>query len=98
MRPAAPRDWAWEEAFDKFGFDDGDGMIMTDTVAAALCAEGYVVTTVICGLHNTIITSIVSADTRVELIPTDASIGYDDPRSYLPRHIVSYLDAALRCS
>ena len=29
-------DWSWEEAFDKFGFGDGDGLVMTDTVAAAL--------------------------------------------------------------
>ena len=25
-------DWTWEEAFDKFGFNDGDGQVMTDDV------------------------------------------------------------------
>ena len=25
--------WTWEEAFDKFGFNDGDGLVMTYEVA-----------------------------------------------------------------
>ena len=89
------RNWQWEEAFDKSGFDDGDGKVMTDTVAAVLCANGYIVTTHIWGLHNTVITSIDTADTNVALIPAGTHIGYDDPRRYLPRHVVRILDHAL---
>ena len=36
--------WSWEEAFDKFGFEDGDGLVMTDVVAAVLQDAGYSVT------------------------------------------------------
>ena len=25
--------WEWEDAFDKFGFEDGDGLVMTHKVA-----------------------------------------------------------------
>ena len=93
-RPCATLSWSWEDAFDKFGFEDGDGEVMTDTVAAALCAHGYLVTTQVWGLHNTVITSIVTPAGR-EQMPADVSIGYDNPRSYLPRHIVKLLDTAL---
>ena len=28
--------WSWEEAFDKFGFNDGDGLVMTNRVVQVL--------------------------------------------------------------
>jgi hypothetical protein len=37
-------DWSWDEAFNKFGFGDGDGLVMTNQVADALRAAGYTVT------------------------------------------------------
>lgn len=85
--------WTWEEAFDKFGFSDGDGMVMTATVAAILQDAGYVVDRHVCGLHNEIILSIKTKD-GAELIPEEATVGYDDPRDYLPRDIIVLLDAA----
>jgi hypothetical protein len=33
--------WNWEEAFDKLGFRDGDGLVETQTVADALMDAGY---------------------------------------------------------
>lgn len=96
--------WRWEEAFDKFGFvmpeacfqHDGDGVIMTDVVAAVLCAGGYLVTTQEWGAHNTVIVSIRTAKGR-EQIPRGA---YDEPRDYLPPAIVKRLDRAFahRCA
>ena len=86
-------DWSWEEAFDKFGFGDGDGLVMTEHVAAALRKNGYVVTTHTWGSHNTIITSIVGKRGK-ELIPASANVGYDDPREYLPIRIRRLLDEA----
>jgi hypothetical protein len=84
--------WSWVEAFDKFGFGDGDGLVMTEHVAVALRAACYVVIVERWGCHNVIITSIMRGG--VELIPEDAKLGYDDPRDYLPKVIVDMLDAA----
>lgn len=33
--------WQWEEAFDKFGFNDGDGQVETWQVADVLSKAGY---------------------------------------------------------
>lgn len=86
--------WKWEEAFDKFGFGDGDGQIETWQVADALTDAGYEVEIEAWGLHNTIITSIKKAGK--EIIPHDTCIlGYDDPREFLPQDIVKLLDKAL---
>ena len=82
--------WSWEEAFDKFGFNDGDGQIETWRVQAALERAGYSAQEACCGLHNTIIFSIKKDN--VELIPEDAEVGYDNPRSYLPAELVELLD------
>ena len=83
-------DWTWEEAFDKFGFDDGDGLVLTYRVAAALESQNYDVEYGAWGMHNTIIRSIKKDG--VEVIPTAVDLGYDDPRDYLPTDIVQYLD------
>jgi hypothetical protein len=83
-------DWTWEEAFDKFGFEDGDGLVLTYRVAGALESAGYTVDYDSWGMHNTVILSIKKDD--VELIPSDIDLGYDDPRQYLPADIVQHLD------
>ena len=85
--------WDWEEAFDKFGFGDGDGLVMTDSVADALREAGYAVTTEHWGLHNVVITSIKRDG--IEQIPEKVSLGYDNPRDYLPAALISLLDSAL---
>ena len=82
--------WFWEEAFDKFGFGDGDGQIETWRVRSVLEQAGYTVQEADWGLHNTIIISIEKD--REEQIPADANVGYDDPRKYLQRKIVRLLD------
>ncbi|MEQ1711744.1 MAG: hypothetical protein ABL908_10115 [Hyphomicrobium sp.] len=87
--------WTWEEAFDKFGFGDGDGIIMTHVVANVLDKHGYNVSIMPWGLHNDIITSIIARD-GTEQIPATANLGYDDPRHYLPECIVELLDADLQ--
>jgi hypothetical protein len=79
------------EAFDKFGFGDGDGLVMTSSVADILIEAGYAVETEHWGLHNVIITSIKRDG--VEQIPTGTKIGYDDPRAYLPADIATLLDS-----
>jgi hypothetical protein len=83
-------EWTWADAFDKFGFGDGDGLVMTNSVADILIAAGYAVETVHWGMHNVIISSIKRDG--VEQISAGATIGYDDPRGYLPAAIVSLLD------
>ena len=86
----ASHEWQWEEAFDKFGFNDGDGLVMTSTVADALRAAGYTVEETHWVLHNVLITSIKRGED--EAIPVNTTIGYDDPREYLPTDIVDLLD------
>lgn len=90
-------DWSWEEAFEKFGFNDGDGLVMTHTVADVLRAAGYTVDIRPWGLHNTVIVSILCSK-RGEIMPKSHpanAIGYDSPRSYLPEDIIDLLDDAL---
>ncbi len=89
--------WKWEEAFDKFGFNDGDGIVETGSVENVLNEAGYEPETHHWGLHNFVITSI-KKDGK-ELLPVDdesVAIGYDNPRSYLPREIIILLDERLR--
>jgi len=85
--------WIWEDAFNKFGFDDGEAIVMTPAVAAALTRAGFIVERHVWGLHNEVIVSI--RKDGVELIPHQRiQHGYDDPRDYLPGDIVALLDAA----
>lgn len=85
--------WSWTEAFDKFGFSDGDGLVMTAYVANALRDHGYRVTSEPWGSHNTTITSIENMNGK-QLIPGNIEHGYDDPRDYLPKRIIKLLDKA----
>ena len=86
--------WRWEDAFDKFGFGDGDELVMTDHVADALRQAGYTVTVAPWGIHNVTIASIKTED-GAELIPFDTiEYGYDEPRDYLPKRLIDVLDAA----
>ncbi len=86
-------EWSWVEAFEKFGFEDGDGLVMTEHVAAALRTHGYTVEIEPWGCHNVTIRSIKTKRQK-ELIPEGINYGYDDPREYLPMHIVKLLDNA----
>ncbi|MBA4131113.1 MAG: hypothetical protein C0519_06785 [Hyphomicrobium sp.] len=83
-------EWSWDEAFDKFGFEDGGGLVMTDHVADFLRSTGLSVTVQQYGFHNLVITDI-ERDGQ-SLIPETAQRGYDDPREYLPDDIVDDLD------
>lgn len=87
--------WHWEEAFYKFGFNDGDGQVETWQVESVLSKAGYLVQSHKWGLHNTVITSIQKDG--VEYIPSNTSKhnhGYDAPRQYLPEVIIQLLDDA----
>ena len=82
--------WRWEEAFDKFGFNDGDAIVMTETVVEALQNAGYEVTVDRYGLHNTIITAITRngvAEYPIGIIP-----GAGDVRPYLSPELITVLD------
>ena len=88
--------WSWTEAFEKFGFMDGDGQVETWQVEAVLAEAGYEVTVTEWGVHNTVIISIKKDG--IELIPYDnpkVTVGYDDPHGYLPVDIVKLLDGEL---
>jgi hypothetical protein len=85
--------WIWEEAFDKFGFSDGDGQNETGQVEGVLADAGYAVKMDAWGLHNEVIVSI-KKDGQ-ELIPFDdpeIAFGYTDARDYLPAEIIALLD------
>lgn len=85
--------WKWEDAFDKFGFMDGDGQVMTYIVRDCLEDHGYTVETTEWGLHNTVITSIQRDG--IDQIYDSVTIGYDEPRDYLPEEIIKILDEEL---
>ena len=85
--------WHWTEAFDKFGFQDGDGQVETHQVGDILSKAGYEVEIATWGLHNTIITTIKLGD-HVLMSEEDPNytVGYDNPRNYLPDQITELLD------
>lgn len=85
--------WRWEEAFDKFGFNDGDGQVMTEAVADVLRSAGYVVCVFDTGSHNKVIIEI--AKKSRQLISLHVKRGYDKPREYLPAEVVALLDEKL---
>jgi len=85
--------WDWADAFNKFGFGDGDGQVETYTVVDALECRGYLVEAEHWGFHNTIIKSIKKSGK--ELIPDSVTLGYDNPREYLPKKLITLLDEAL---
>ena len=90
-----PCPWDWEDAFDKFGFDDGDGDNYTGDVELALQDAGFETDSIQFGLHNLVIHRI--ARDGIEYIrkaDRGFALGYDCPRSYLPAEIVALLDKA----
>lgn len=90
----SPFQWNWEEAFNKFGFGDGDGPVMTEAVAKVLSLAGYTVETHAWGLHNVVINSI--RKDGIEHIPEQGiRFGHDNPRDYLPQAIIDLLDREL---
>jgi len=94
--------WNWEEAFDKFGFGDGDGPNFTDEVAGVVMAAGYEVDIQTWGMHNTMIMDVLrptkvvkgrkTETVPISIIPKDVDVGYADPRKYLPKALVVALD------
>lgn len=63
--PRTVIEWEWEEAFDKFGFGDGDGPNFTADVASAIqCKFGYVCEVDTWGMHNFMIMSVVDPKTQ----------------------------------
>ena len=88
--------WLWREAFDKFGFNDGDGQVETWQVEAVLVEAGYEVTVESWGIHNTVIISIKRDGQELMPYANPAfSINYDNPHDYLPVEIVALLDEKL---
>ena len=100
--------WRWEEAFDKYGFGDGDDPRHTSEVVAEIerpikGQPEYVVTGIASGIHNEYITTI-------RIVNDDGGVGalvYDGPfevfddldeyanvlRADLPADLVARLDA-----
>jgi len=85
--------WDWTQAFNKFGFGDGDSQVETHQVVDALGKLGYQANAEHWGFHNTIINSIKKGGR--ELIPDSVTPGYDNPREYLPEKLIKLLDEAL---
>ena len=62
--------WNWEEAFEKFGFNDGDGLVATSSVIEVLEEAGYTVKAESFSIHNTVITSIERpAEKTAKILP-----------------------------
>jgi hypothetical protein len=90
--------WTWDEAFDKFGFGDGDGLVMTYEVSSFLTDNGYFVDCDSWGMHNTTIMFLTAPD-GTKLIDAgevvgkpDVEYGYDCPSKYLPTDLVALLN------
>ena len=82
--------WEWEEAFNKFGFGDGDGHNFTDEVEDFLIKLGWNVEPESWGIHNYMIMDVTGPNGEKPM--AKANIGYDCPRTYLPKELVEQLD------
>lgn len=87
--------WEWIEAFSKFGFNDGDGQVETQSVAFVLEDAGYTAETWKWGVHNELIVSLTKGG-KVYVSNQDCSydLGYDNPKAYLPKEIIGILNKA----
>lgn len=85
-------EWTWLEAFDKFGFDDGDGWNGTHLVVDAIESLGYECDTDSWGCHNYMIFDVKDKEGKSVYTGDDPEIGYDDPNSYLPEDIINHLN------
>ncbi len=90
--PTKTIEWKWEEAFDKFGFDDGDGPNFTDAVAGVLNDLGFECECRVWGVHNYLIIDVTRNGTSIR--PDHVEPGYADPRTWLPPDVVARLDGA----
>lgn len=95
-------EWEWSEAFDKFGFGDGDGWNGTQLVMDVLMGAGYKVEAEGWGMHNYTIMELISPD-GTPIVDYNASpavpaspveYGCDDARTWLPAEVVELLDKA----
>ena len=88
-------EWEWEEAFDKFGFGDGDGWNGTDIVADFIESLGYETQRDVWGIHNYVIMDVMvrCGPIQISIIPLKTNINYDNPHDYLPRDLVRELEA-----
>ena len=83
-------EWEWEEAFEKFGFGDGDGPNFTDEVAEYLEELGYKAECGTAGMHNYMIFNLYDASGKDVL----EGMGQDDNiREILPEDVVAKLDS-----
>jgi hypothetical protein len=82
--------WEWEEAFSKFGFDDGDGPNFTRTVEEFLYDIGWNAEPDDWGIHNFMIKDITGPNNEKPMI--GYVVGYDCPRTYLPTELIKALD------
>jgi hypothetical protein len=89
--PKVVADWEWEEAFDKHGFNDGDGLNFTDEVAEAVEELGYRCVTDPGGMHNYRIVDVLK-DGKSAIGPEAYDMFLDYPREVLPPDIVEHLD------
>jgi hypothetical protein len=81
----------WEDAFNKFGYEDGDGTVLTWDVVKFLQFLGYTADAETWGIHNCVINTLIAPDGGVDLLE-HATVGYDDPREYLPLDLIKQLD------
>ena len=92
--PREEIEWDWEEAFDKFGFGDGDGWNGTEIVADFIESLGYGVVGDQWGIHNYMIMELTVGwgPIYISILPDHISRGYDNPHGYLPRDLVQQLE------
>ena len=84
--------WRWEEAFCKFGFEDGDGWNGTDLVKRFIKKKfDYDCESDAWGCHNYMIFKIKNKNGK-NIIDEDINVGYDDPTDYLPKHMIKALN------
>ena len=84
--------WSWMEAFDKFGFGDGDGWNGTDLVQDELENLGYEVECDTIGIHNWAIVRLKRGDFDHEFLGYPLENDDDNPVKVLPADVLKALN------
>lgn len=79
-------EWDWRDAFDKFGFGDGDSWNGTGYVREFLEGLGWTLNEAQYGAHNWMIFKMTKGDVVIE------ADGYKQPEEFLPQELIDALD------
>lgn len=84
----------WADAFNKYGYDEGDGVVHTQRIVEFLESKGYQAEYEPWGHYNTLIVELIDPNGKLVIRVGEGKyqLGFDDPHRYLPAKLIEMLD------